>query len=131
MTPTNQNGTTDTRGTIDQWVETLSNANKKLGLQTILVFIGLGFFTGIIPSALTQSHEEIQKMLGQNQVLLTGQYAFRYAECLNKGEADAGSNQGLWNRAYTRCTQARDDANSFMKSLGVKMIELLPESTVK
>jgi len=105
--------------TINKLVDTISQAVNKLGLATILIFIGLGLLTGHIPSPLSKAIELVVQRTWQNQIMLGGIYSFDYAECLNKAEADAGGINGLFHKFSKRCEVENDKVQRHLQSIGV------------
>lgn len=105
--------------TIKEWLIIASDAKKALGLDTILLFVGLLMFLGVIESPLTTAHDDIRTLLRQNQVLVIGEYGYRHVECVNRADVDATSDQAKFLRLKDRCDQNFSDVQRQMRSLGI------------
>ena len=107
------------KDTLQEWLTVIGQAKRELGLDTILVFVGLLLFLGILPSPLTTAHDDIRAMLRQNQVLVIGEYNYRHVECVNRADVDANLDQAKFLRLKDRCDQNFHAVRRQLKSLGI------------
>ena len=107
------------KDTLQEWLTVIGQAKRELGLDTILVFVGLLLFLGILPSPLTTAHDDIRAMLRQNQVLVIGEYGYRHVECINRADIDANLDQAKFLRLKGRCDQNFYAIQRQLKSLGI------------
>lgn len=88
------------------------------GLPTVIVLFILLTVSGIIPSVLSNQHQEVLLVVKQIRTISASVAGMRYAECVNQADVVSQDNAQKFQRMMRRCRTSYDQLRQALEDLG-------------